>query len=646
MFDFVSRNKRLIQGMLFLIFIPFAFFWVGDYVKDAGPGRPVAQVGGYSISQEEFNQALRERQQAVHRALEGQRVDPAMLDNPELRQAVLEGLVQRRLLVERALRLGIAVPEQQLKGVIAGMQLFHDGSGRFSYERYQEFLRSEGMTPASFEARLRHDMLIRQLSEGYAESGFVPRTVAGSVARLLGEQREVSHVTIAPEGFLARVKLAPEAAKQYYDANIAEFRTPEQARVEYVVLSLDSLAQAIQVDPAEVKQYYDGNQRQFGVAEVRHAAHILFAAGKGEGEEARQKARAAAESLHAALVKNPAGFAEAAKKHSQDPGSAERGGDIGTVGRGSMKDVPEFERALFQLSRPGEISPPVETRHGYHIIRLLAIQPARVRPLEEVRGQIEADLKKSHAGRLFAELAEKFNNTVYEQSDSLGPAAQLLKTEVRQSGWLTRGQGEPPLDNARLLAAIFSDEVLKDKRNTEAIETAPGVLVAARVIESRPASVRPFESVQADIAKRLSLREAARLAAEEGRQLLDGLAKGKPVKLAWSEPQMVSREDGKDLPEPVLRQAFRMDVSTLPAYSGLDSPRGAFILLRVTRRVEPGDIPAEKAGEVAAQLRQVLGREQFAAYVASLKQRSAVKVNLDRVIEGRDDAGPASPKRR
>jgi peptidyl-prolyl cis-trans isomerase D len=644
MFTFVDRNKKLIQiTFLVLIVPPFALFGVDAYFRGIEGGQTVAEVGDYVVSEEEFSRALRERQQSLQRAMQGQRIDPALLDTPALRTATLETLIQRRLLIDQAHKAGIAVSDGQLKAAISSEAVFKDANGKFSFSNYEQYLHSENMTPAMFEARLRQDMMLRQVTDGYAGSGFVPRTVSGLLARLAGEQREVSHATLSPDGFLARVKLDAEAAKQYYDANTGEFRVPEQARVEYVVLSADALMERLQPDPAEVKKFYDANRSQFGAEEARQAAHILVAVEAGASPEMKQKARAKAEAIHRDLAKKPAGFAEIAKKQSNDPGSAAKGGDLGYVSRGSMQDIPEFERALFQL-KPGEISAPVETQHGFHILRLLAVRESRVKAFEEVRGQIEMEMRKQLAARRFAELADGFSNVVYEQSESLKPAAELSGTALLQSGWITRASAEAPLGNARLLAAIFSDETLKDRRNTEAIEVEPGILVAARLLESKPASIRPFEEVRAELERKLASREAARLAAEEGRRLLDELRQGKPVQVAWSAPQTVSRDEPpKDLPEPVLQQAFRMDAAKVPAYSGVDSLQGTYVLLRVSKVQEAGNIPPEKAKALSDRMRMMQGQEAITAYIASLRQRAGVKINQERVVKRDDPTPPAAP---
>jgi len=638
MFDFVTKNKRLIQVILFVIFLPFAFFGVDAYFRGGGVGQAVARVGDYKISQEEFARALRARQDELRRLVQG-RVDPAMLDNRQMRITTLESIIQRRLLVEGALRAGVTLSEARLQELIGKQQLFQDETGKFSLARYQQYLRAEGMTPLVFEAQVRQDLLLGEFADGYADTTLVPRSVVERLARLAGQQRELSQYALAPEKFLGQVKLEADAARQYYDANPGEFRIPERVRVEYLTLSADQLQLQVRLDPAEIRKYYDTNRRQFEVQESRQAAHIFVSAEAAVGAEARQKARARAEALHKELLKAPGKFAELAKTRSEDPGSAANGGDLGYIDRGSMKDVPEFEAALYKL-QPGEISAPVETKLGYHIIRLTAVRPGHTKSLEEARPQIEQELRKQLAAKRFAELADSFNNTAYEQSDSLKPAAELVGVAPQVSDWMTRSRAaEPLLNNARLLAAVFSDEVLRNKRNTEAIEVAPGTLVAARVTEHKPESVQPFDEVRAALEKKLALRAAGRLAVEEGRRLLADLNQGKSVQVAWSKPQLAARREFKNIPEPVVRQAFRLDVSRLPAYAGVENPQGPYTLVRVSRVQEATDLPPEKIEEYSSALRRFLAQEAMAAYLAGLKQRIGVQVNME-ALERRDDATP------
>lgn len=625
MFDIVHNNKRLLQIILAIVLLPFAFFGMDSYFRNSDSAQGLATVGDYRISQREFNDALRERQDAIQRMLNG-RADAALLDNAELRLSVLEGLIQQRLLLNQAVHAGMVVSDQQLQGVIGELPLFQD-EGKFSFERYQQFLKSQGMTPSMFENRLRYDLILQQADDAYSDSVFVPRTVADRLLRLSEQQREISQYAVTPEKFLAQVKLEADAAKKYYDGHPEEFRIPEQARVEYVALSADSLSSRVQVDPAEVEKYYEGHRAQYEVKETRQASHILISIDPGASAEAKQKARAKAEEVYAELKRDPGKFAELAKKYSQDPGSAANGGDLGFFSRGSM--VKPFDDAAFQM-KVGEISMPVESQYGYHIIRLTAIKPGQVKSLSEVRGQIEAEIRKQLANRKFAETAENFNNIVFEQSDSLKPAAELAKTEIRKSGWITREHADDArLGNPKLLQAIFSEDVLKNKRNTEAVEVAPGVLVAARVAEYKPASVQPFGEVSAAIARKLALQQAGQLAVQDGRDRLGKLKQGKDAQVTWGAPQLVSRNDAKGMSEPVLRQVFKADAGKLPAYTGVDDPRGGFVLIRISRVVEPGKPAADKQKALTEGLQLAVAREEMSAYVASLRQKADVRIGKD-----------------
>ena len=628
MFDLVQRNKRIIQIVLAIVLLPFAFFGVDSYFRDSATGQTVAKVGDTEISEQEFQQALRERQEQL-REMSGGRIDPSLLDSTELRVSVVETLIRRRVLLHHALRSGMTVNLDNIRAYIQQAPAFQGEDGRFSLARYEQILKGRNETAGMFENRVRQELLLGQLAEAYSATSFVPRTVAERVLRITEQQREISSALIPAQKFMQAVKLEEDAAKKYYDAHQDEFRVPEQVRVEYVTLSIDSMLPQIQVDPAEVKKYYDEHQRQFGVPEQRQASHILIAVDKSADAPAKQKAQAQAEQIYNDVKKNPASFADLAKKYSQDPGSAANGGDLGSFARGSM--VKAFDDAVFNM-KAGDISPPVESEYGYHIIRLTGITPGQARSLEQTRPEIEKELKKQVAGRQFAELAEKLNNTVFEQSESLQAAADLVKQAPRRSGWITRsGAAEPQLNNPKLIQAIFSEDVRVNKRNTEAIETGPGTIVAARVAEHKPSSLRPFEEVNADITKKLTTQRANELAKQEGVRQLEELRQGKGVDLTWSAPQLVSRADPKGMNEALLRQAFKSDPRNVPSYTGVEGPDGGYMLLRVTRVVEPEKVDSAQQKALSEGLAQVAGEEQFGAYLSSLKQKAKIKLNKEQL---------------
>jgi peptidyl-prolyl cis-trans isomerase D len=239
MFDFVHKHKKLIQVVLAVVFLPFAFFGIDSYFRAGDRGGSIATVAGQPVTQGEFAQALQDRQNALQR-LVGKGVDPSMLDSPELRFAVLDGIIRQRLLIYQAVRGGVLVPDSQLQQVISEQQAFHE-DGKFSHARYEELLRRQNMTPLAFENGLRRDLMADRVSSAYRATAIIPNTVAERLLRINAQQREVSQSVLEPGAFMSQVKLDADAAKQYYDAHQNEFQVAEQARIEYVVLALDAL---------------------------------------------------------------------------------------------------------------------------------------------------------------------------------------------------------------------------------------------------------------------------------------------------------------------------------------------------------------------------------------------------------------------
>jgi peptidyl-prolyl cis-trans isomerase D len=625
MFNIVHNNKRIIQIVLAVVMLPFAFFGVDSYVRDREGAEAVATFEGHSITQQEFAQALRERQEMLQQ-LSGGRADAAQLDNPELRYAVLDNMIQQRLLLDRAQRSGMLVSERQLQGVIGEIPAFQE-NGKFSYEQYERLLKSQNLTPLQFEARVRQQIIMQQLDDTFSDSNFIPRTVAERVTRIAEQQREVSQAVVSAERFVPQVKLEEGAAKKYYESHQEEFRIPEQVRVEYVALSMDQLVAQAKVDPEEVKKFYEANRKQFEVKETRQASHILITADPAGGAAAKEKAKARAEEIYQQVKAKPDNFAELAKKYSQDPGSAEKGGDLGYFSHGSM--VKAFDDAVFKM-KAGEISPPVESEYGYHIIKLTGVKPGRTSSPGEVGAKLEEEVKKQTASRQYAELAEKLNNLVFEQSDTLKPAADLLHVPTRQSGWITRSQApDTLLNNPRLLQSIFSDDVLHNKRNTEAIEVARGTLVAARVIDHKPTTIRPFDEVSPGIVKTLTAQRAAQLAAQEGRQAVENLKQGKPAQLNFSAPQLVSRADTKALPDAAMKRLFKTSVAHLPSYTGVENSNGDYVVLKITRVVEPEKVAVDKQKSLAQSIEQASSQAELTAYVAGLRKKADVKIKQD-----------------
>ena len=615
MFDAVRNNKKIVQVFLVLIALPFAFFGVESF-RDGGAGVDVAKVGEIKISQQEFQQAVREQQDRLRGQL-GE-LDPKVLDNPEFRQAILDDLIDQRLLFQEARKRHLFASDDAVRQAIMAVEAFQD-NGQFSQQRYEALLSAQGMSPAGFEAQVRQDLALQQLAGTIGRSGIVSQRVTDKVLALQSEARHVQEFVLPVENYVAKVKLEDGAAKKFYDENTEQFRTPDQAKVEYVVLTPESLA--VEVSEAEIKAWYDGHKERYQQPEERRASHILIAAEKLGKDKARQKAEEVLREVQA----KPAAFAELARKHSDDPGSASQGGDLGFFGRGMM--VKPFEDATFAL-RDGEVSGIVESDFGFHIIKLTGQRVAREKPLAEVRGEIERELKSSAVARKFAEAAESFSNMVYEQSDSLQPVAEQFKLKIQRSDWIGR-EANPAagvLGNAKLLAAVFSDDTIQNKRNTEAVEVAQNTLVAARIAEYQPASVQPLAGLQATIEKLLVNQEAQKLARADGEARLAALQSGTD-KLAWGADKVVSRMDARLLPPQAAPLVFRMDKSKLPGYAGVDLPGKGYALYRLSKVTPGAALDTARRQGLQGQLRSLAAQQEVAMYLSALRARYKVDVN-------------------
>lgn len=620
MFDAVRNNKRIVQVFLALITLPFAFFGVDSYVRGVGSEGDVANIGDIKITQQQFQQALRDQQERL-RASMGGKLDPKMLDNPEARKAIVDDLVDQRLLMLEASKKHMFASDDAVRVAIGGIDAFKI-DGKFSSERYEAALRAQGMSPAGFEAQLRQDLTLQQLATGLGQSGVIARTVSDRLLALQMERREVQEYRLGVDAFLDKVKLADGAVQKFYDENGKQFETPEQARAEYLVLSMETIGAQLAVSEAEVKAWYDGHKERFQQPEERRASHILIAAAE---KDDKTKARATAEALLKEIQKNPATFADLARKNSQDPGSAAKGGDLGFFGRGMM--VKSFEDVAYKLNE-GDISGVVESDFGFHIIKVTGIHAVKEKPLAEVKGEIEDELKKTAASRKFAEAAEAFSNMVYEQSDSLKPAAEKFKLSIKQSEWIGRKPvaSNGPLANEKLLNSLFADDAVKNKRNTEVVETATNTLVAARILEHKPSARQPFEAVRASIETQLKRQEAQALARKEGEARLEALKKGED-KLGWGTTKMVSRLDPRLIPQAAVAPVFKLDSTKLPAYTGIDMPGTGYALFKLSK-VDAGEkLDDQRRQAMLTQLGKLAMQEEVQTYLAALRARYKVEIN-------------------
>jgi len=624
MFDLLHKHKRVAQTVLGLVTLPFVFFGTYQYFSGGGGAQDIATVGKNKITQSEFDDALRDQQQRMRQAL-GNNFDASMLDTPEARYALLEQLVDQRLLENEARAGRFRVTDAQLAQFIAGLAPFQE-DGKFSADKYREVLAAQGMSPLMFEQRVRGDLTLSPVSDPIVNGSIAAKSSVQRYLTLLDQKREVSIAPIAAEPFEKSIKVSDEDVKAYYDKNPKAFETPEMAKVDYLLLTQDAIAAQIKVDPAEVKQVYDANAKQYTTNEERSASHILIAVKKDASDAEKAKAKQKAEELAAKARAKPDSFAQLAKENSQDPGSASQGGDLGSFARGAM--TKPFEDAVFG-AKVGDIVGPIQTDFGYHVIKVTGITPSHVQSFDEVKGRIEADLKRQKAAQKFASAADQFQNLVYEQADSLAGAAKALDLKVQTTPFVTREKIQSlAMGSTKFVQALFSPESIQSKRNTEAIEVGPNALMAGRIVEYKAAAPKPFADVKDEIRQQLTRQRASEMAAKAGREKLALLEAGKDAGVTFDKPLTITRNQVQPGITPdALKTIFEASGQKLPAYVGATNDKGGFSIYRLDKVIDPPAADAAKVEAASTRVGSELGRELMNAYLASLKAETDVKIN-------------------
>ena len=628
MFDTIRTHKKYLMGFLLILIIPsFILFGVQGFNESDQRGAVVATVDGEEITQLEWDQAHQAESQRLREAMPT--LDAKLLDSEEARYATLERLVRQRVLAVAAQKLNLYTSDQRLardlqdNEVIASLRR---PDGTLDVEAYRQLVGRQGMTPEMFEAQVRADLSQRQVAQGIQGSGFAPQGLAKVALDAFFEQREVQVARFAPSDFAARVELSDADIETFYNANPALFQSQEQADVEYLVLDTATLQKNVTLAEAEVRAYYDQNASRLSGNEERRASHILLTLAPGASAADKAAVREKAAALLAQVKAAPQTFADVAKANSQDPGSAVNGGDLDFFARGSM--VKAFEDAAFALQK-GAISDLVETEFGFHIIQLTDIKAPPQRSFESMRAEIEADLKKQQAQKLFADSAEAFSNFVYEQGDNLTAAAERFKLDLQTVKGLTRQPqgGAGPWTNERLINAVFAADSIEKKRNTEAIETASGQLVSARIVNYTPARTRPLAEVSEGVRQRLLAQRSAELARETGAKQLEAWKTGTDA-AGLSAALVVSRDNAQGLAGPVLNAALSADPKQLPAWVGVGLGEQGYAVVKVDKVLPRQPRDAQALVQETEQYSQWWSSAESLAYYDTLKERFKVQIKV------------------
>ncbi|MBE7427232.1 MAG: SurA N-terminal domain-containing protein [Ideonella sp.] len=626
MLEFIRSHTKLLQLVLVLLVFPsFVFFGIQGYSRfTEGGATTVATVDGRAITRAEWDQAQQRQVERLRQQFPN--VDVKLFDNPATRRETLQALVNERVLLAAAHHERLTVGDERLRRLFVDepqFAPFRNPDGTVN----QAVLQAQGMTSEMFVAQLRQELAMQQVLGGVQQSGFATAAVASSALDALLQRRTIAYQRFDAKNYAAKVTPTDAEVDAYYKAHESEFAAPEQATIDYVVLDLDALKKGITLSDKDLRDYYEQNKTRYTVPEERHARHILIAVDKDASAEVRAKAKARAEALLAQVRKAPGSFAELAKKNSDDSGSAPLGGDLDWTARGGMASKA-LEDEVFAL-KPGEIGPLVESEFGYHIVQLEGVRGGQTKPFDEVRASIVEEVTRQQAEKKWAEAAEQFGNTVYEQPDSLQPVIDKLKLQ-RRSATVQR-QPAPGASGAlaspKLLAAIFGNDKVRDgKNNTDAVEVGPHQLAAAHVTKYLPAHTLALAEVRDRVRARVVATRAAELARKDGEALLAKVKASSATELP--DKATLSRQQRQNLPAAVVDAVLRADATKLPVPLGVDLGDQGYLVARID-----AVLPRESLDDAAAraQYSQAWSAAETQAYLDALRQRYKAEVRNDAV---------------
>ena len=643
MFDFIRKHTKITMGLLFLLIVPsFVLFGLDGYSQNQDKSPVVAKVDGQEILQSEWDKAHISEVDKLKASMPS--LDAKLLDSPEAKYATLERLVRDRVLIAAVAKSKLNTSDQRLARELQSnpeIAALRRPDGTLDMERYRQLLGAQGMSPEMFEASVRTDLSTRQVLMGVMGSGFSANVAADTALNAYFEKRDIQIARFATADYAAKLVPTDADLEQFYAANAGLFQAPEQANIEYVLFDVETVKKGIVVAEADLKTYYEQNLQRLSGKEERRASHILITSPKSAPEADRQKAKTKAVELAALVKKAPDSFADVARKNSQDPGSAVAGGDLDFFARDAM--VKPFSDAAFAMKK-GDVSDVVESEFGYHVIKLTDIKTPKQRTFEEMKPELELEIKKQQAQKKFTETAESFTNSVYEQADSLKPTADRLKLEIKTVTGITR-QPAPgasgALSSAKFLNAIFAADTIEKKRNTEAVEIASNQLISGRVTQYTPARTRPLSEVKHIVRQRW----LAQRGADEARK--DGIAKlaawrAAPATAVLSEPLTVSRNQPQKQPLQVVDAALRADAAALPALSGIDLGAQGYMIVNVIK-VLPREVSLDAAAkQERTQYSQWWTSAESQAYYNGLKDRFKTEIKVAKPVRVKADQLPVS----
>ena len=605
------------------ISVPFALWGINSYLE-GGSNKAAAVVNGEEVPPQEVQQELAQLRQQL-----GQLA--TTLGDDGLKKMALNNVVDRVLLRQKAKEDGYRASADDVVNLITSIGIFQK-DGQFDKETYQSYLKSQRRSEAAFEQQMRDNLTNSQFPDSVQATAFAPKTQMELYQSLRNQKREIELFTLKAADFEPQVQISDEQIAKYYEANKSQFMTEEKVKVAYINLTQEELAKTVTVDDAALQAFYDEHKDRYVVSESRNTSHVLIAvADPAQDAEAKKKADA----IYADIQAGKKTFEDAAKTDSDDKATAESAGVVGEVIAGTWD--PEFEKAVF-AAEVNKVLEPVKTAAGYEIIRVNSIKPSAQKTFEEAKSQLELDYRRAQAEELFLDHSKKLESIAYEQSGDLAPAAKAINATIQESGWLTRKQGEGVLTDPKILALAFSDEVLKEGKNSELVQVSEEQAIVLRSIAQEPAAQKPLDAVKADITTLLKTQEARKLAAQKGDELLKQLKTGGWAALETSglgkadaivKPGFIQRTGSTVAPE-VVDKTFSI---TRPAKGQIDWDKvvlanGDYTVISL-KAVEDGANTLEaNSGQIYGGTN---GGQELSAALEDLRARSEVELHPENI---------------
>lgn len=638
MFEFIRRNQRLMLLVLIILILPsFALIGVSGYSNYVSGDKEIVKIGDSALTAQEFDRARRAQLD------EAQRSNPAnfdinQFDNPAAREQLLESLIDQRVVVNVATQDRFNVSDAALRDAIAAIPQFQE-EGVFSPRLYNQTLTMAGLNARDFEQGQRGQMALSRVLEPVGETARVLPTVMQQLEQALTEARTIRVKQFSAADYASQVELTDQELKDWYEANKESLRLPEQVQAEYLLLNEQAATASVGApDQEQLKQYYEQNKSRFVRPARAHLSHILISLDSSMSGAQREQAHAKAKQIAAQAQANKDAFADLAKQQSQDSGSASEGGDLGWITHGSWPQ--SLQSAVFSLKQ-GEVSDVIEGPSGFHIFKIIETQPEQGESFADVKDQIEQEVRKQLAADRFADMATQLTNLVYENDESLEPAAQALGVPLRTASGITRqgllgpqlqgsedlaalGPDRQTLDDNRVRSALFATESLSGGKNSGVIEVSPDTIFALRVKKVTPAHVPEFEQLKERARSRLTAERAALLAKKQAELELAKLQKSELEPSDFAPEQELSRADFGGFDEHSLNAIMAVDTAKLPAYVGVESGSD-YRIVQVLKYI-PGQTGNPGLEFLTAQLDRVQGESEMAAVLRAMKQEQGVKV--------------------